>query len=443
MFYRESLKPCPWHEGTPAVVRRVRRNMATSDKKVRSAEAGGDKGSGRGFATRAVHAGSHLSLNGTRPTNMPIYATSTFLSEDSHALDAVLGGEQEGYVYARYGNPTVTALEEAVCALEGGAATVAFGSGMAALHAALLLCELEPGAVALASTDLYGATHTLLATLLGQFDVQSRFVDMTDLAAVEQGLAEEPCPGVVLFETVSNPLIKVADVARLSELAHAAGVLSVVDSTFTPPPLAQPLLVGADIVMHSATKYFGGHGDVVGGVVSVADGEREGTLRQISKLTGAVLGPFEAFLISRGVKTLPLRVRQQCENAGVLASWLSDNPRVARVHYPGLAEHPQHELAGNLLRRPMYGAMLAFEIAGAGREEVFGFLDALRLVLSATTLGDVYTEVSYPLMSSHREWSPAQLRRAGITPGLVRVSVGIEDIEDIITDFEQALGRSE
>ncbi len=415
--------------------------MDISERNGMLSRGAGTEATGPGFATRAVHAGSHVSLNGTQPTNVPIYATSTFLSPNASMLDAVLGGEQAGYVYARYANPTVTALEAVVCALEGGAATVAFGSGMAALHAALLLCELEPGAVVLASTDLYGATHTLLATLLGQFDVQSRFVEMTDLAAVEQALAEEPRPRVALFETVSNPLIKVADVAKLSEMARAAGALSIVDSTFTPPPLVQPLLLGADIVMHSATKYFGGHGDVVGGLVSVADGEREATLRQISKLAGAVLGPFEAFLISRGVKTLALRVRQQCENAAALASWLSDNPRVARVHYPGLPDHPQHEVASGLLRQPMFGAMLAFEIAGAEREEVLGFLDALRLVLPATTLGDVYTEVSYPLMSSHREWAPAQLRRAGITPGLVRVSVGIEDIEDVIADFEQALAR--
>ena len=401
-----------------------------------------------GFATRAVHAGMLPPHDETVPTNVPIYATSTFLSPDTQALDEVFEGTRRGYVYGRYGNPTVTALETTVSALEGAAATVAFSSGMAALHAALLLCELGPGSVVLAGTDLYGASHTLLATLLGPFNVRTRFVDVTDLAAVESALAEEPKPGVLLFETISNPLIKVADLPKLCALARSAGSYSIVDSTFTPPPLVQALACGADIVVHSATKYFGGHGDVVGGLICLADRAMEPSLRQISKLAGSILGPFEAFLINRGVKTLTLRIKQQCENAATLALWLSRRSDVTRVYYPGLPDHPQYELASRLLwadeqeqeRHP--GAMLAFEIAGAGREEVFRLFDAFKMVLPATTLGDVYTEISYPVMSSHREWSPSQLRRAGITPGLVRVSCGIEDIEDIIADFDQALAQA-
>jgi cystathionine beta-lyase/cystathionine gamma-synthase len=393
----------------------------------------------RGYATRAVHAGLRPQQDGTAPTNVPIYATSTFLSASAQALDEVFEGTRGGYVYGRYGNPTVSALETTISALEGAGATVAFSSGMAALHAALLLCELAPGSVVLAGTDLYGASHTLLGTLLGQFDVRARFVDVTDLAAVESALAETPRPRAILFETISNPLMKVADVDRLCALARAAGAASIVDSTFTPPPLLQPLAHSADIVVHSATKYIGGHGDVVGGLVCLRDPAQEEVLRQISKLAGSILGPFEAFLINRGVKTLTLRIERQCENAAALASWLSERPGVARVYYPGLPSHPQHDLASRLLSGPHQGAMLAFEIAGAEREEVFGLFDAFQMVLPATTLGDIYTEVSYPVMSSHREWSPAQLRRAGITPGLVRVSCGIEEIEDIIADFERAL----
>jgi cystathionine beta-lyase/cystathionine gamma-synthase len=396
----------------------------------------------KGFSTRAVHTGLFPLQDGTLPTNVPIYATSTFLSANAQALDEVFEGTRAGYVYGRYGNPTVTSLESTISALEGAAATIAFSSGMAALHAALLLCELEPGSVVLASTDLYGASHSLLAGLFGQFNVGTRFVDATDLAAVEAALSETPRPSAILFEPISNPLMKVADVAAICALSRAAGAYSIVDSTFTPPPLLQPLLLGADIVVHSATKYFGGHGDVVGGLVSLADPDKEASLRQISKLAGAILGPFEAFLINRGVKTLTVRIRQQCENAVALAAWLRKHPAVSRVHYPGLPEHPQHDLAAKLLRRPYSGAMLAFEIADAGREEIFGLFDAFELVIPATTLGDVYTEVSYPVQSSHREWSPAQLRRAGITPGLVRVSCGIEDIDDIIADFEQALERT-
>ncbi|MEO8288414.1 MAG: aminotransferase class I/II-fold pyridoxal phosphate-dependent enzyme [Chloroflexota bacterium] len=394
-----------------------------------------------GFSTRAVHTGLNLKLEGTRPTAVPIFATTTFLSDDAEALDGVLAGTRQGYVYGRYGNPTLTSLEDALSSLQGApeGATVVFGSGMAALHAALLLCELEPGAVVLAGTELYGASHTLLGTLFGSFDVQTRFVDMTDLEAVKAALKAEPTPRAVLFETLSNPLIKLADVPGICAAAREVCALSIVDSTFTPPPLLQSLPLGADIVIQSATKYISGHGDVVGGFVTVADPDRIGTLRQISKLAGAILGPFEAFLIARGLRTLALRVTRQSENAAILAARLAEHPAVARVYYPGLASHPQHALAEELLARPYWGAMLAFEIAGAEYADVLRFFDGLKLALPATTLGDIFTEVSYPLMSSHREWSPAQLRRAGITPGVVRVSVGIEDIEDIVADFSHAL----
>jgi cystathionine gamma-synthase/methionine-gamma-lyase len=393
-----------------------------------------------GFSTRAAHAGRNPPLAGTRPTTVPIYAASTFLSEDAQALDGVLAGTLPGYVYGRYGNPTLTSLETAVSALLDAPAnsTIAFSSGMAALHAALLLCELEPGDTVLVGAELYGASHTLMASLFGQFGVRTRFADMTDLAAVEEALGQQP-PRAVLFEPLSNPFIKVADVPGICAAAQAVGALTIVDTTFTPPPLFQPLAHGADIVVQSATKYIGGHGDVVGGLVTVADPERVETLRQISKLAGAILGPFEAFLITRGLRTLPLRLSRQCENAVILARRLEEHSQVARVYYPGLPSHPQYRLANQLLASPSGGAMLAFEIAGAEYADMLRFLDALQLALPATTLGDVFTEVSYPLMSSHREWSPAQLRRAGITPGIVRVSVGIEDSDDIVHDFERAL----
>lgn len=394
-----------------------------------------------GFATRAVRSGLNPPLENTRPTAVPIYATTTFLSDDATALDGVLAGTQSGYVYGRYGNPTLTSLESAVSALLGAPedGTVVFSSGMAALHAALYLCELESGSVVLAGTELYGASHTLLATLFGSFDVQTRFVDMTDLDAVRASLQQEPRPRAVLFETLSNPLIKLADVEAICTAARAVGAISICDSTFTPPPIVQPIALGADIVIQSATKYISGHGDVMGGLVTVADPDRVQALRQISKLAGAILGPFEAFLIARGLRTLALRVTKQCENASKLAAALAEHPAVARVLYPGMPDYPQKELAEKLLTAPYNGAMLAFEIGGAEYGDVLRFFDALKLALPATTLGDIYTEVSYPLMSSHREWSPAQLRRAGITPGIVRVSVGIEDIEDIVADFSQAL----
>jgi len=394
-----------------------------------------------GYSTRAAHAGRRSPLSGTRPTTVPIYAATTFLGEDAEALDGVLAGTQSGYVYGRYGNPTLTGLETAISEMLDAPAnsTIVFSSGMAALHAALLLCELEPGVTVLAATELYGASHTLLATLFGQFDVRVRFVDMANLAAVEDALRQQPTPRVVLFEPLSNPLIKVADAPGICAAARGVGALTIADTTFTPPPLFQPLAHGVDIVVQSATKYISGHGDVVGGLVTVADPDRVAPLRQISKLAGAILGPFEAFLIARGLRTLPLRVGRQCENAEILARCLVEHPQVAQVYYPGLASHPQHQLASRLLARPYGGAMLAFEIAGAQYADVLRFFDALHLALPAPTLGDVFTEVSYPLMSSHREWSPPQLRRAGITQGIVRVSVGIEDSDDIVHDIEQAL----
>ena len=351
----------------------------------------------QGFATRAVRSGLNPPMQNTRPTAVPIYATTTFLSDDAQALDGVLAGTQSGYVYGRYGNPTLTSLESAVSALLGApeTGTVAFASGMAALHAALFLCELEPGAVVLAGSELYGASHTLLATLFGSFDVQTRFVDMTDLDAVRAALTQEPTPRAVLFETLSNPLIKLADVEAICAASRAAGAISICDSTFTPPPIIQPIALGADIVIQSATKYISGHGDVVGGLVTVADPDRVQALRQISKLAGAILGPFEAFLIARGLRTLVLRVTKQCENAAKLASALADHPAVSRVYYPGLDNHPQRELAENVLTSPYWGAMLAFEIGGAEYDDVLRFFDALQLALPATTLGDIYTEVSY------------------------------------------------
>jgi cystathionine gamma-synthase/methionine-gamma-lyase len=394
-----------------------------------------------GFATKAAHAGRSAPLSGTIPTTTPIFAASTFLAEDAQALDGVLAGTQPGYVYGRYGNPTLTALESAISELLGApdGSTIAFSSGMAALHAALLLCELAPGDTVLAATELYGASHTLLANLFGSFDVRARFADIANLAEVEAALRQPPTPRVVLFETLSNPLIKLADTPGICAAARAVGALTITDTTFTPPPLFQPFAHGVDIVVQSATKYISGHGDVVGGLVTVGDMERISALRQISKLAGAILGPFEAFLITRGLRTLALRVERQVANAMRLAQWLTEQPQVGRVYYTGLSDHPQHALAQQLLVAPHGGAMLAFEITGAEYEDMLRFLDRLKLALPATTLGDVFTEVSYPLMSSHREWSPAQLRRVGITPGVLRVSVGIEEAEDIVADFAQAL----
>lgn len=394
--------------------------------------------------TLAVHAGEHTLTHaavdpagpGFRAIATPIYHSVGYTYEAAEALDAALSGASALPVYARYGNPTVAALEAAVAALEAAESGLAYGSGMAAIHAALLAAGARAGAAVVAAQDIYGATYALLDRLLAPQGVTVRFVDVADLDAVAAALAAAPT-AALLVETVSNPLLKVADLSRLAELAHAAGAALIVDNTFATPILCRPLALGADYVVHSATKYLGGHGDVLGGVV-VTRAARQPALLELNKLLGANLGPQEAWLIHRGLKTLPLRVARQCANAARIAAWLLEQPRVAQVNYPGLPAHPQHALAGRLLGGA-FGAMISFDLRDAGRAEVFRFMEALRLVQPATTLGDVYSLVLYPAMSSHRALAPEVRRRIGIGDGLVRLSVGIEDPEDIIADLAQAL----
>jgi cystathionine gamma-synthase/methionine-gamma-lyase len=355
-------------------------------------------------------------------------------------LDGIFAGTRRGYVYTRYGNPTVTALEEAVAALEEGEAGLAFGSGMAAIHAALLAAGARAGSTVVATQDIYGATYALLDGLMRSQGVTTRFVNMTDLAAVEATCADLR-PVALIVETISNPLLKVADLPALAEVAHRHGAALLVDNTFATPLLVQPLKLGADVVIHSATKYLGGHGDALGGVVVTSEATKA-ELFEILKLAGGNLGPHEAWLVLRGIKTLALRMRQHCENALAVAHWLKGHPRVSKVLYPGLPMHPQHALAGRLFQEQGYGGMVAFELSGAGQTEVFRFFEWLRLCRPATTLGDVYTLMLYPAHSSHRALSPEERARIGIGDGLVRMSVGIEAVEDILEDVEQALTKT-
>jgi cystathionine gamma-synthase/methionine-gamma-lyase len=367
----------------------------------------------------------------------PIYPSAAYIYEDMEALDGIFAGERQGPVYARYGNPTNTALEAAVAALEGGEAALSYASGMAAIHGALLAAGARAGTAVVAAQDVYGATYALLTKVLASQGVTVRFVDGTDDAAVAAAVAETR-PVALVCETISNPLLKLVDLPRLAEIAHAAGAALIVDNTFASPYLCQPLRHGADYVVHSATKYLGGHGDVLGGVV-VTSAERRAALNEINKLVGGNLGPQEAWLVLRGIKTLPLRVQRQCDNATQIARWLAAHPRVTRVNYPGLPDHPQHGLAARLLTCGAFGAMISFDLQNGSRESVFRFMEALRLVLPATTLGDVYSLVLYPAGSSHRALPPEERRRIGIGDGLVRLSVGIEDPADIIADLDQAL----
>jgi cystathionine gamma-synthase/methionine-gamma-lyase len=290
-----------------------------------------------------------------------------------------------------------------------------------------------------AATELYGTTRTLVSYLADQAGLIVHWVDIQDLDAVTAAMRAEPAGGALLFEIISNPLCRVADARALLEGARAAGVRSVVDSTFTTPYLIQPLRLGADYVVHSATKYLAGHGDVLGGVVAAGTAEAAAALRQSRNLLGSNLSPFDAFLALRGLRTLPLRVREQNRNALLLAEWLSTHPRVSRVFYPGLPGAPDHLRAGALFRPGCYGAMLAFELAGGDRAQVFAVLERLHLIQRLATLGDVATLASYPAHASHRSLTPQQRAALGISDGCIRLSAGIEDADDLIGDLAQAL----
>ena len=389
------------------------------------------------FATRAVHAGERMPRPDFTPVATPIYPSVGYLYDDMADLDAIFDGTRAGYVYTRYGNPTVGAFEEAMAVLEEGQSALAFGSGMAAIHATLLGLGLRAESAAVVSRDVYGATYALFSRLLASQGVTVRFVDVTDPAEVETACMELK-PAVLFVETVSNPLLRVADLAALARIAHANGTALVVDNTFATPYLCRPLTLGADVVVHSATKYIGGHGDALGGVV-VTSSDRWQRIHEVQKATGGNLGPQEAWLLLRGIKTLPLRVCRQCGNALEVANGLARVGGIGRVIYPGRPDHPQHSVATRLFSGLGYGGMVAFELRNGNRGRVFRFFEALKLCLPATTLGDVYTLVLYPAHSSHRALSLQERATVGIGEGLVRMSVGVESRQDILGDVKQAL----
>jgi cystathionine gamma-synthase/methionine-gamma-lyase len=394
----------------------------------------------KSFQTRAVHAGERAPAADYTPVSTPIFPSVTYVYESMDDLDAVFAGSKQGYVYSRYATPTVSAFEAAVASLEGGEAAQAYSSGMAAIHASLLAAGVKAGTSVVAALDLYGATFTLLRGLLASLGADVRMVNVSDLEEVEAAL-KETHPAVLLAETISNPLVKVADVPALAALAHRYGAALLVDNTFASPYLFTPLEHGADYAIHSATKYLSGHGDVLAGVVATS-AENKGKLFELNKLVGSVLGPFEAWLALRGVKTLPLRMRQQCENARRVAEWLSLQPRVSKVNYPGLSDHPQHDLAERLFAGKGSGGVLSFEIKDADKAAVYRFMESLTVCLPATTLGDIYSLVLHPATSSHRGLTAEERARIGIPDGLVRLSTGIESTEDILADLESALART-
>lgn len=374
------------------------------------------------FETLALHAGQ-APEPATGAVVPPIYQTSTFAQ---HAV-----GEHQGYDYSRTDNPTRTALQTCLAALEGGAHGLVFSSGMAAITT--LLLHFKQGDHILVSDDVYGGTYRLFERVFTDLGLEFSFVDMTDPAATRAGF--RPNTRLVWLETPTNPLLKVIDIAAVSALAHERQIPVGVDNTFASPYLQKPLAFGADLVMHSTTKYLGGHSDVVGGAIVTSDAPLYEHLKFLQNAAGAVPGPFDCWLVLRGVKTLALRMERHTENARQIAQWLEQQPQVKRVIYPGLASHPQYALACRQMRAP--GGMMSVILPDA--QAAHAFAGATKLFTLAESLGGAESLIEVPAAMTHQSVADSPL---AVDPGLIRLSVGIENVTDLIADLEQALGKS-
>jgi methionine-gamma-lyase len=363
----------------------------------------------------------------------PIFQTSTFAFESAAHGAALFAGQKEGYIYSRMGNPTVRGLEQSVAALEGGHAGLACGSGMAAIHTTFVALA-QAGEHVVCSDAVYGPTCTLVETVLPRFGIETTIVDTSDLKAVEKAM--RPNTKVVYVETPGNPTLVITDLEATAELAHRHGALLVVDNTFMSPALQQPFKWGADVVVHSLTKFLNGHADVVGGMIVVKDEARYDSFRKLLNHLGGVLPPMESFLVHRGIKTLALRMRRHCENAQKVAEFLESRGEIEWVRYPGLKTHPQYEVGRKQMSGP--GGMVSFGLKGglaAGRR----MMNSVELCKLAVSLGGVETLIQHPASMTHASMGRDARERANISDGLVRVSVGIEDPDDIIADLGQAL----
>lgn len=386
-----------------------------------------------GFATRAIHAGYEPSQEGGALVP-PLHLSSTFAFDTVEAAGAAFAGEQAAHFYTRISNPTLDLLERRIADLEGAEAAVSFGSGMGAVTS-VLWSLLEPGDEILADKTLYGCTFAFLNHGIGRFGVNVRHVDMSDPEAVADAISSKT--RVVYFETPANPTMKLVDIAAISAVARAHGALTVVDNTYSTPMLTRPIELGADVVIHSATKYLGGHGDLVAGLAAGSSEVMERVrLYGLKDMTGAALSPFNAMLIMRGLKTLALRMERHSQSAHQVARWLKDHPQIAMVAYPGLEDSPDHALAKRQMRH--FGGMIAFEVKG-GFEAGVTMMNAMKLALRAVSLGDAETLIQHPASMTHSTYPPEERAAYGISEGLVRLSVGLEDVDDILADLDQAL----
>lgn len=387
----------------------------------------------KGFGTKAIHGGYVKNQVGALAT--PIYQTSTFIFDSAEQGGRRFAGEEEGYVYTRLGNPTNTQVEEKLALLENAEACVSTASGMGAITSCLW-SVLEAGDHVIAAHTLYGCTFAYLNHGLERFGVEVTFVDTRDPENVRNAIKTNT--KAVYLETPANPTLDIADIEKISEIAHEkADCIVIVDNTFSTPYLQRPLDLGADVVVHSATKYLNGHGDVIAGFVCGSQEFIEKVrLFGIKDMTGASLSPFDAFLINRGLKTLELRMDRHCENAIKVAKFLQSHPIVEKVYYPGLEDFPQYELAAKQMKLP--GAMISFEIKG-GVEEGKKVMDTVELCTLAVSLGDAETLIQHPASMTHSPYTPEERMECGIPDGLIRLSIGLETVEDIIADLDMAL----
>jgi O-succinylhomoserine sulfhydrylase len=384
-----------------------------------------------GFDTRAVRAGQHRTGEGEH--SEPLFLTSSYVFPSAAEAAARFSGEKPGNIYSRFTNPTVRAFEERLASLEGGESCIATASGMVAILSTALAL-LKAGDHVVSSRNVFGPTVLLFNNYLGRFGVETTFVPLTDLAAWERAI--RPNTKLLFIETPSNPLTEVADIAALAKLAHAKGALLVVDNCFCTPALQRPLALGADIVIHSATKYLDGQGRCVGGAV-VGDRERVGKdVYGFMRTAGPSLSPFNAWVFLKGLETLNLRMKAHCASALEIARWLESQPAVKKVYYPGLASHPQHALAGK--QQAAYGGIVAFEVKG-GKAAAWKVVDGVKVFSITANLGDTKSTITHPATTTHGRLTPEQRAEAGIDDGLIRLSVGLEDVNDLKRDLAAGL----
>ena len=387
-------------------------------------------------ATVVIH-GNHVH-NDFGALSTPIFQTSTFVFDSAEQGGRRFAGQKSGFIYSRLGNPTTSQLEQKIALLEGGEDCTAFSSGMGAISATLLSL-LSCGDHLVADKTLYGCTFALIHETLPRFGIHADSIDMTDMTQVKAAI--RPDTKVVYFETIANPSMKVTDIAAVADYAHAqnSDCIVIVDNTFATPLLVQPLKLGADVVVHSATKYLNGHGDVIAGFV-VGSAEFCGEVRMfgLKDMTGAVMDPFCSFLILRGLKTLEIRMQKHCSNAKAIAEFLNNHPMVEKVYYPGLPSHVGHDIAARQMSD--FGGMMSFEVKG-GRAAGAKLVNALHLVTVAVSLGDAETLIEHPASMTHSTYTEEELAASGIAAGLIRLSVGLENAEDIIADLKQALDQ--